>query len=96
MTAAGVSVPGISVSTQISLDIEWTDLGEWLGEIGSNHQRDLLGAFVASLQNDRMATAVLAERILLQEKDNPDMRATREAVQRFCRELLAHLDEGSR
>lgn len=96
MSAYGESVPGIAVTSKVSFEIDWAALGEWLGDISSISQRDLLGAFVESLQQQPLGVAILAERFLLQEKDDPEARATREAVQRFCRELLAHLDEGSR
>lgn len=86
---------GIVVTT--SIDIVWAEVGEHLAEDRTSiDQTNFIGAFSEVITRYPMQIAVLAERILLQEKDDPDMRATREAVQKFCRELLEHLDGGSR
>jgi len=86
---------GIVVTS--SIDIVWSELGEHLAEdCTSFDQCDFVGGFAEVIVRYPMQVAVLAERILLQEKDDPEARVTREAVQRFCRELLAHLDEGSK
>lgn len=92
---SAVGMPGVSVEVSASVT-SWADLGEHLAHGSSIDQRDFIGAFAEVVTQQPLRIAILAERILLQEKDNPDMRATRESVQRFCRELLEHLDEGSR
>ena len=88
-------IPGISVDATVSVT-SWPELGEYLADESSIAQCDFIGAFAEVLERYPLGTAILAERFLLAEKDDPEARATREAVQRFCRELLAHLDEGSR
>ena len=88
-------VPGVSVEATVTVT-SWADLGDNLANRTSIDQCDFVGAFAEVLVAYPLQIAILAERILLQEKDNSDMRATREAVQRFCRELLENLDEGSR
>lgn len=89
------SIPGISVDVTVTVT-GWAELAEALAEGSSIVQRDFIGAFAEALERYPLGAAILGERFLLQEKDDPSTRATREAVQRFCRELLEHLDEGSR
>ena len=93
MTAQGV--PGVSVEATVSVT-SWPELGEHLAVGSSIDQADFIGAFAEVITRYPIQVAVFAERILLQEKDDPEARVTREAVQRFCRDLLEHLDVGSR
>lgn len=86
---------GISVDVTVTVT-SWAELAEALAEGSSILQRNFIGAFSEALERYPLGFAILAERFLLAEKDDPEARATREAVQRFCRELLEHLDEGSR
>lgn len=88
-------LPGVTVETTVSVT-SWADLAEALAEGSSILQRNFIGAFAEVLERYPLGTAILAERFLLAEKDDPEARATREAVQRFCRELLAYLEAGSR
>lgn len=92
MTAQGI--PGVSVEATVSVT-SWAELGEHLANESSINQRDFLGAFAEVLAGQPIGVHILGERLLLQEKENPDMRATREAVQRLCRELWLYLDAGS-
>ncbi|MBB5617234.1 hypothetical protein [Microcella frigidaquae] len=95
MSGQRASVDGIEVEVTLRVN-DWAALGERLAHQHSQHQADLLGAYALASGRYAMQFPLVAERLLLAEKDDPDMRATREAVQRFCRELLEHLDEGSR
>ena len=92
----GQGVPGVSVEATVTVT-SWAELGEHLAfDCSGVDQTDFIGSFAEVMGETPIATAVLAERILLAEKDDPEARVVREAVQRFCRELLEHLDEGSR
>lgn len=93
MTALGV--PGVSVEATVTVT-SWADLGEHLAGASSIDQAEFLSAFAYAIDPYPMQLPVIAERLLLAEKDDPDLRAVREAVQRFCADLLEHLDEGSR
>lgn len=88
-------IGGVSVETTVTVT-NWVELGEHVAVASSIEQADFLGALAETIGFYPMQLPVLAARLLLAEKDDPEARATREAVQRFCRELLAHLDEGSR
>ena len=95
MSGQRASVHGIGVDVTIYVS-DWAALGRQLADASTGDRASLLGAFALATAHLPLDTAVVAERILLAEKDDPEARATREAVQRFCRELLEHLDEGSR
>lgn len=86
----------LNVTQESPASERWAALGDRLANEHSQHQADLLGAYALASGRYAMQFPLVAERLLLAEKDDPDMRATREAVQRFCRDLLKHLDEGSR
>ena len=88
-------VPGVSVEASVSVT-SWADLGEYLAGESSIDQAEFLSAFAYAIAPYPMQLPVVAERLLLAEKDDPELRVVREAVQKFCRELLEHLDEGSR
>jgi len=89
----GQGVPGVSVEATVT---SWPELGEHLAHALSIDQADFIGAFAEVITRYPMQIAFFAERILLQEKDDPEARVIREAVQTFCRDLFAYLDEGSR
>lgn len=68
----------------------------WLTATTPLEQANVLAIIADLAQSGSADPAVIAGLILHWEKLDPTVRAQREAVQRFCRELLAHLDEGSR
>ncbi len=89
---------GVHVTTSVSID--WCALGEHLAGQSDEDQANLLCAFAEMLHRPEHGsgaqTAYIAGVVLAWEKDDSEARVSREALQRFCRELLEHLDEGSR
>ena len=91
----GARLLGVSVD----VTLEWLLLGEQLAKESAKDQAELLCAFAEMLVRQgaggAMQTAFIAGVVLAWEKDDPEARVSREALQRFCRDLLAELDEGS-
>lgn len=90
----------LGVDVSIELTLHWVMLGERLAQESDKDQANLLCAFAEMLQrydvDGGKQTAAIAGVVLAWEKDDPEARVSREALQKFCRDLLAHLDEGAR